>query len=154
MIALQKLWKCFLFNLKNSFRSSDIQIFAFLSSPLFPRQPLLLFRDWSKINLKFWLWHSNKSNKSGTTNWWCRWKRFCLDFACSKWIRWLQFSISWFRMWYKAKNPIDFFTAFCCPVSCQCPWKKLLIDRKKKKKKKKLRSAFGNADHVADQLLL
>ena len=33
---------CFLFHLKNSFHSRDIQIFAFLSSPLFfPCQPLL-----------------------------------------------------------------------------------------------------------------
>ena len=45
MIALQKLWKCFLFHLKSSFRSQDI--FLFPSSPLFS-----CFRGWSKINLK------------------------------------------------------------------------------------------------------
>ena len=42
MIALQKLWIFFLFNLKSSFRSRDIQILEFLFSPLFfPCQPLL-----------------------------------------------------------------------------------------------------------------
>ena len=45
MIALQKLWKCFLFHLKSSFRSQDI--FLFPSSPLFS-----CFRGWSKINFK------------------------------------------------------------------------------------------------------
>ena len=51
MIALQKLKNIFLFHLKNSFRSRDIQIFVFLSSPLF--LPVChCFRGWSKINLK------------------------------------------------------------------------------------------------------
>ena len=35
MIALQKLWKMFLFYLKSSFRSQNIQISVFLSSLLF-----------------------------------------------------------------------------------------------------------------------
>ena len=30
MIALQKLWKCFLFNLKSFFHCQDIQILVFL----------------------------------------------------------------------------------------------------------------------------
>ena len=51
MIALQKLWKGFLFHQKSSFPSWDNQIF------LFPSFPLILpvghyFRGWSKINLK------------------------------------------------------------------------------------------------------
>ena len=42
---------CFLFHLKSSFRSQDIQIFVFPSSPLF--LPVShCFRAWSKINLK------------------------------------------------------------------------------------------------------
>ena len=46
-----KYEKCFLFHLKSSFRSQDIQVFVILSSPLF----LLVghcFRGWSMINLK------------------------------------------------------------------------------------------------------
>ena len=35
MIVLQNCEKCFLFHLKSSFRSRDIQIFVFSSSPLF-----------------------------------------------------------------------------------------------------------------------
>ena len=51
IIALKKNEKCFLFHLKSSFRSRDIQIFVFPSSPLFP--PVShCFRGWSKINLK------------------------------------------------------------------------------------------------------
>ena len=51
MIALQNYEKCFLFHLKSSFRSQDIQIFVFPSSPLF--LPVShCFRGWSKINLK------------------------------------------------------------------------------------------------------
>ena len=52
MIALHKSYeKCFLFHLKSSFRSRDIQIFVFPSSPLF--LPVShCFRAWSKINLK------------------------------------------------------------------------------------------------------
>ena len=43
--------KCFLFHLKSSFRSRDIQFFVFLSFPLF--LPVShCFRGWSKINLK------------------------------------------------------------------------------------------------------
>ena len=45
--------KCFLFHLKSSFRSQDIQIFVFSSSPLF----FLVshcFRGWSKKNLKIY----------------------------------------------------------------------------------------------------
>ena len=42
--------KCFLFHLKSSFRSRDIQFFVFLSLPLF--LPVNhCFRGWSKINL-------------------------------------------------------------------------------------------------------
>ena len=51
IIALKNYEKCFLFHLKSSFRSRDIQIFVFPSSPLF--LPVShCFRDWSKINLK------------------------------------------------------------------------------------------------------
>ena len=51
MIAFKKYEKCFLFYLKCSFRSQDIQIFVF------PFPPLLLpvghcFSGWLKINLK------------------------------------------------------------------------------------------------------
>ena len=43
--------KCFLFHLKSSFCSWDIQIFVFSSSPLFP--PVShYFRGWLKVNLK------------------------------------------------------------------------------------------------------
>ena len=43
--------KLFLFHLKSSFRSQDIQIFVFPSSPVF--LPIgHCFRGWSKINLK------------------------------------------------------------------------------------------------------
>ena len=43
--------RCFLFHLKSFFRSQDIQIFVFPSSPLF--FPVShCFRGWSKINLK------------------------------------------------------------------------------------------------------
>ena len=51
VIALQKLYKCFLFHLKSSFRSWDIQIFVFLSFSLF-RPGGHYFGGWSKINLK------------------------------------------------------------------------------------------------------
>ena len=52
MISLQKLWKFFLFHLKCSFRSRDIQILVFLSSPLF--SPVSnCFRSWSKKILKY-----------------------------------------------------------------------------------------------------
>ena len=50
MIALQKLWKIF-FQLKNYFCSPDIQIFVFVSSPLF-LSVNHCFRGCSKINLK------------------------------------------------------------------------------------------------------
>ena len=50
-IALQKLWKCFLFHLKGSFGSREIQMFVFRSSPLFVPASHC-FRCWSKINLK------------------------------------------------------------------------------------------------------
>ena len=51
MRALQKLWKMFLFHLKSPFRSQDIQIFVFLSSPLF--LPVShCFRGCLKIKLK------------------------------------------------------------------------------------------------------
>ena len=51
-IALQKLWKMFfLFHLKSFFRSQDIQVFVFPSSPLFLRVSHC-FRAWSKINLQ------------------------------------------------------------------------------------------------------
>ena len=51
MIGLQKLWKMFFILSKKPFRSQDIHIFLFPSSPLF----LLVshcFRGWFKINLK------------------------------------------------------------------------------------------------------
>ena len=51
MEALQKLWKMFLFHLKSSFHSWDIQIFVFLSSTPFPPVSRC-FRSWSKINLE------------------------------------------------------------------------------------------------------
>ena len=45
------LWKMFLFNLKSSFRSWDIQLFVFPSSPL--SLPVShSYRAWSKINFK------------------------------------------------------------------------------------------------------
>ena len=51
MIAIQKLCKMFLIQLKNFFHSQDFQNFVFPSSPLF--LPVnQCFRDWSKINLK------------------------------------------------------------------------------------------------------
>ena len=51
MIPLQRLWKMFLFHLKSYFCSQDVQIFVFLSFPLF--LPVsYCFRGWSKINLK------------------------------------------------------------------------------------------------------
>ena len=79
MIALQKLWKMFLFHLKSSFRSRDIQIFVFLSSPLF--LPVShCFRGCSKINLKVhdvikclkenliahFVWYLEKEKRCGT----------------------------------------------------------------------------------------
>ena len=46
-----KTEKCFLFHLKSSFHSRDVQIFVFLSFPLF--LPVgHCFGGWSKINLK------------------------------------------------------------------------------------------------------
>ena len=51
MTALWKLWKMFLFHLKSSFHSWNIQIFVFPSSPYFV--PVShCFWGWSKINLK------------------------------------------------------------------------------------------------------
>ena len=56
MIAPQKLWKMFFISSKKLFlfsRYSDIQIFSFPSSPLFP--PVShCFRGWSKMNLKIY----------------------------------------------------------------------------------------------------
>ena len=50
MIAIQKL-KIFLFDLRSSFRSRDIQIFVYSSSPLF--FPVShCFRSWFKKNIK------------------------------------------------------------------------------------------------------
>ena len=51
MIALQKLRKMFLFHLKSSFRSRDIQFFVFPFSSFF-LSVSHCFRGWSKINLK------------------------------------------------------------------------------------------------------
>ena len=48
---LKNYEKCFLFLLKSSFRSQDIQIFVIPSSPLFPPVNHCL-RGWSKINFK------------------------------------------------------------------------------------------------------
>ena len=61
MIALQKQW-FFVFVLKSSFCSQDIQIFVFLSSPLF--LPVShCFRSWSKKNIKVYdvisCWNKN-----------------------------------------------------------------------------------------------
>ena len=51
MIAFKNYEKCFLFHLKSSFRSPDIQMFVFPSSPLF--SPVShYFGGWSKKNLK------------------------------------------------------------------------------------------------------
>ena len=37
---------------------------------------------------------------------------------------------------WKSQSGIRWSPPFpCCPVSCQCPWKKTLIEKKKKKKK-------------------
>ena len=52
MIALQNYEKNFLFHLKSSFPSRDIQIFVFPSSPLFLTVSHSHFRSCSKINLK------------------------------------------------------------------------------------------------------
>ena len=53
MIALQKLWKMFLFHLKSSFRSRNIQVFVVPSFPLF--LPVNhCFRAWSKVNLRIY----------------------------------------------------------------------------------------------------
>ena len=52
MIALQKLWKCFLFHLKSSFLFGDIQIFIFPSSLLLFLPVSHCLRSCSKINLK------------------------------------------------------------------------------------------------------
>ena len=51
MIALKQLPKCFLFHLKSSFPSQDIQMFVFSSFPLLFFIDLC-FRGWSKKNLK------------------------------------------------------------------------------------------------------
>ena len=51
IIALQKIWKMYFISSESSFRSQDIQIFVFPSSPLF--LPVShCFRVWWKINLK------------------------------------------------------------------------------------------------------
>ena len=77
-VALQKLWKMFLFHLKNSFRSRDIQIFVFF----LPVSHFL--KAWSKINLKVydafkWLknnlrthfvWYLEKKKKGMTLKLW------------------------------------------------------------------------------------
>ena len=52
MIALQNYEKYLLFHLKGSFRSRDIQIFVFPSSPLFLPVSHSHLRGSSKINLK------------------------------------------------------------------------------------------------------
>ena len=50
IIALQKIWKMYFISSESSFRSQDIQIFVFPSSPLF--LPVShCFRGWSNINL-------------------------------------------------------------------------------------------------------
>ena len=49
MIARQKYEKCFLFHLKSSFRSPDIQIFVFSYSPFFPLSAIALEVDSRKI---------------------------------------------------------------------------------------------------------
>ena len=48
-IALNKLWKCFLFHLKSSFRLWDIQIFVFSSAAFFPLSAINLEVDPRKI---------------------------------------------------------------------------------------------------------
>ena len=58
--------KCFLFHPKSSFHSWDIQIFVFLSFPLF--LPVgHCFRGWSKINLKVYD-ILNRLNKNSVTH--------------------------------------------------------------------------------------
>ena len=66
MIARKQLWKILFFHLKSSFRSQDIQIFVFLSSPLISPVGHCL-RGWSKINLKVYGF-INCLNKNLTTH--------------------------------------------------------------------------------------
>ena len=73
MIALQKVWKMFLFHLKSSFSSQDIQIFVFRSSPLI--LPVShCFRDWSKVNLKVYDIINSRNKKLITHFVWYLWK--------------------------------------------------------------------------------
>ena len=66
MIALKNYEKCFLFHLKSSFHSRDIQLFVFSPSPLF--SPVShSFRGWSKKNLKVYD-IINCLNKNSITN--------------------------------------------------------------------------------------
>ena len=58
MIALQKQWN-WLFYLKSSFCSWDLQIFVISSSTLF-LTVRHCFRSWSKINQSLWLHHLSK----------------------------------------------------------------------------------------------
>ena len=66
MIALKNYEKCFLFHLKSSFHSRDIQLFVFSPSPLF--SPVShSFRGWSKKNLEVYD-IINCLNKNSITN--------------------------------------------------------------------------------------
>ena len=62
IITFENYEKWFLFHLNSSFRSRDIQIFVFPSSPLFLSAGRC-FRGWSKINLKVYdvINHLNKN---------------------------------------------------------------------------------------------
>ena len=79
--------KCFLFHLKSSFRSQDIQIFVFPSSPLF--LPVShCFRAWSKINLKVYD-VINCLNKNLMTHflWYVeKGKRYDIETLCIDWV--------------------------------------------------------------------
>ena len=90
MIALRKLRKLFLFHLKSSFCSPDIQIFVFPSSPLFPLSGIC-FRSWSKVNLKVYdvinclnknlithfVWYPEKGKRYDT-------ETLCIDWVLNK----------------------------------------------------------------------
>ena len=61
LFFIKKYEQCFLFNLKSSSRSLDIQIFVFSSSPLFVPGSHC-FRRWSKKNHKIYVINSLNRN--------------------------------------------------------------------------------------------
>ena len=79
MIALQELWKLFFISSKSSFRSRDIKIFVYSSSPLFSLVSHC-FRGWFKKNRKIYVvinclnknllthyvWYLEKKTRCGT----------------------------------------------------------------------------------------